>query len=131
MTSQTSLSQAVTRMGAGVGSPDLRTSPMHDLPTVSVVVVHWANIADTVECLASLSAVDYPRLSVVLVNNGSRDFDEEPVRQAFKPLVIIESPTNLGFAGGSNLGIMKALDDGHELVFLLNNDAVVRPDVIR
>ena len=38
---------------------------------------------------------------------------------------VLRSPTNLGFAGGSNLGIKAALGTGSEAVFLLNNDASV------
>jgi len=98
-------------------------------PSVWVVVVHWAGIDDTVECLASLSRVDYPYLAVVLVDNGSSDFEETRVRQAFTKVQIITSDENLGFAGGSNLGITKALREGAGLIMLLNNDTVVRSDL--
>jgi hypothetical protein len=38
---------------------------------------------------------------------------------------LIESPANLGFAGGANLGIRYALDQGADYLLLLNNDTIV------
>jgi hypothetical protein len=42
-------------------------------------------------------------------------------------LQLIQSSQNLGFAGGSNLGIQRALDQGANWILLLNNDAYVAP----
>lgn len=100
------------------------------LPQVAIIIVHWIGIEDTVECLVSLASVDYPCLVVILVNNGSTDFDEARVRQAFPGVLIVASSENLGFAGGNNLGIARALGEGADLIFLLNNDTVVCPDLI-
>jgi GT2 family glycosyltransferase len=86
---------------------------------------------DTLACLRSLAAVDYPRLQVVLVGNGSRDLDPEAARAAFPGLDLVTSPQNLGFAGGTNLGLERALAAGADLILLLNNDTVVEPDLIR
>ena len=105
-------------------------TPIEQCPAVSVIVVHWMNIGDTVECLASLSLVDYPGLNVIVVNNGSVDFDEAQVRQACPGVSIITSCENLGFAGGSNLGIKMAIEQEAAFILLLNNDTIVRPDLI-
>jgi GT2 family glycosyltransferase len=104
---------------------------LDSLPSIAVVIVHWMNNADTVECLHSLAEVDYPCLSVILVNNGSPDFEEYLARQALPAVQIITSDHNLGVAGGNNLGITKALEQGYDLIFLLNPDTVVRPNLIR
>ena len=100
------------------------------LPQVAIIVVHWSGIEDTVECLISLFQIDYPFLRVVLVNNGSADFDEMRVRHAYPEAQIVTSSENLGFSGGYNLGIAKSLDEGADLVFLLNNDTVVSPNLV-
>lgn len=39
-----------------------------------------------------------------------------------------EEPENLGFAGGVNVGIRRAMAEGYDAVALLNNDAVPDPD---
>jgi GT2 family glycosyltransferase len=114
----------------GLPSADVRAAI---LPAVAVILVHWAkaDVGDTLECLESLARVDYPELRVFLVNNGCPVFPEATFRRAFSGLVILTSERNRGFAGGNNLGIATALADGAELVLLLNNDTVVRADLIR
>ncbi|MCR4399289.1 MAG: glycosyltransferase family 2 protein [Syntrophomonadaceae bacterium] len=47
-------------------------------------------------------------------------------------LVLIRSNTNLGYAGGNNVGIRYALSAGSvDYVWLLNNDTVVAPNALR
>jgi GT2 family glycosyltransferase len=98
-------------------------------PSLSVVVLHWRDMADTIECLRSLRNLQYPAVKVILVNNGAADFDDESPLRIIPSISIVSSRQNLGFAGGNNLGIAKALKDGADLVLLLNNDAVVRSDL--
>ena len=42
-------------------------------PVVVTVLVNWKGAEDTIECLESLLASDYPNQHVVVVDNGSRD----------------------------------------------------------
>lgn len=46
-----------------------------------VLVLNWNNWKDTVECLESLFASDYPDYFVVALDNGSTDGSEEKIRQ--------------------------------------------------
>ena len=50
-----------------------------------------------------------------------------PVRY---PLILIQTGSNLGFAGGNNVGIRYALSRDFDYVFLLNNDAVVTQNAL-
>jgi GT2 family glycosyltransferase len=50
--------------------------------------------------------------------------------QPAQQLVLINVPTNLGFAGGNNVGIRYALALGFPYVLLLNNDVVVERDTL-
>lgn len=96
-----------------------------ELPLVSVIVVNWNGLAYLPECLDSLAAQTYRALDIIVVDNGSTDGSVEYLRsQAAGRLELIESPTNLGFAGGNNLGIRAAKG---AYVALLNNDAVAAP----
>ena len=46
-------------------------------------------------------------------------------------LILIKNTSNLGFAGGNNVGIRYALDrDDFRHVWLLNNDVVIKPDAL-
>lgn len=52
------------------------------------------------------------------------------IRNKFPDVTIIETGRNLGFAGGNNVGIRHALENGADYVWLLNNDTEVEPDVL-
>ena len=96
------------------------------LPTVSVIVVNYRGAPDTITCLRALRHdLDYPddKLQVICVENGSGDDSAARIRAAGLDVTLVESPANLGFAGGCNLGATHAT--GTVLAFL-NNDA--RPD---
>jgi GT2 family glycosyltransferase len=42
----------------------------------------------------------------------------------------IQNETNLGYTGGNNVGIRRALDMGVKYVLLLNNDTIVDPELL-
>ena len=51
--------------------------------------------------------------------------------QSDAKLVLIQTGSNLGFAGGNNVGLRYALTrDDFDYVWLLNNDTVIRPDAL-
>jgi GT2 family glycosyltransferase len=92
---------------------------------VSVIVVNWNGAAHLPECLASVAGQSYPALELVVVDNGSTDSSLTFLRSlAGDRLTLIEAGTNLGFAGGNNLGIRASQGS---YVALLNNDAVAEP----
>ncbi len=99
-------------------------------PRVIVVVLNWNGREDTLECLDSLSRVDYQEFTVLVVDNGSTDGSEEAIREAFPQYPLLQTGANLGFAGGNNAGIRWALERGADHVVLLNNDTVVDPDFL-
>jgi GT2 family glycosyltransferase len=97
-------------------------------PLVYAVILNWNSLADTRECLASLRGIDYPNYRIIIVDNGSEEGEVAALRSEFGGAAhLIESPANLGFAGGANLGIQYALADGSDYVLLLNNDTTVDP----
>ena len=100
---------------------------MSDRPHVAVVVLSWNGREDTERCLRSLSRVDYGPLTRIVVDNGSADGSVELVRSEFPEVVLIENGANLGFAGGMNAGIRRALKLDADAVVLLNNDTEVDP----
>lgn len=51
--------------------------------------------------------------------------------RGFPDIVLIKNEENLGFAEGNNRGILYALDKGAEYILLLNNDAIVDPDILK
>jgi hypothetical protein len=90
---------------------------------VVAVVLSWNGREDTLACLRSLSGED---LEVVVVDNASEDGTAEAVTGA----EVIRNERNLGYAGGMNVGIRRALERGADAVLLLNNDVEVEPGAV-
>ena len=92
---------------------------------VSVILVNFRGTDDTLQAISHLGRLDWPvdRLEIVVVENGSGDDSAARLRAEAPHVKLVVSPTNDGFAGGSNRGV--AASTG-EYVAFLNNDA--RPD---
>ena len=97
---------------------------------IAVIVLHYQNLADTLECLDSLQTQDYPDFEVILVDNGPNDADLREKTQHYPRIHFIHNGANLGFAEGNNTGIRAALERGADSVLLLNNDTVSSPDLL-
>src|SRR5438270_5844521 len=99
-------------------------------PRVSIVMLNWNSYRVTLDCLLSLRKMDYRNFEVVLVDNGSVDGSPEKLLENAPEIRLIKNATNLGFAGGSNVGIRDALRRGTDYVLLLNNDTIVALDFL-
>ncbi|PIS29973.1 hypothetical protein COT42_03775 [Candidatus Saganbacteria bacterium CG08_land_8_20_14_0_20_45_16] len=99
-------------------------------PLVSIIVLNWNGMQDTIECLTSLAKVNYANFNVILVDNGSTDGSVKAIKRSFPDAILLQNKTNLGFAAGNNQGIRAAIDRGADYVLLLNNDTVVKPDFL-
>jgi GT2 family glycosyltransferase len=86
------------------------------------VVLNWNGGDDTPVALASLAGID-----TICVDNGSTDGSDADVERRFPAVELIRTGANLGFAGGNNVGIRRALERGADWIVLVNNDAVVEP----
>lgn len=100
------------------------------LPRVSIIILNWNSYEVTLDCLLSLRKIDYPNFEMVLVDNGSVDGSPEKLLENVPEIRLIRNPTNLGFAGGCNVGMRDALRRGTDYLLLLNNDTIVAPDFL-
>jgi GT2 family glycosyltransferase len=99
-------------------------------PRVSIVILNWNSYEVTRDCLLSLRKMDYRNFEVVLVDNGSIDGSPGQLFESFPEIRPIKNETNLGFAGGCNMGMREALHRGTDYILLLNNDTIVAPDFL-
>lgn len=99
-------------------------------PAVFIVVLNWNGWRDTDACLESLKGLDYPNYRVVVVDNASADGSEARLRALHPDVTLLQSGANLGFAGGNNVGLRYALQNGVDYVWLLNNDTLIEPDAL-
>ncbi|HEY2326992.1 MAG TPA: glycosyltransferase family 2 protein [Gaiellaceae bacterium] len=96
---------------------------------LAAVVVNWNGGADTPAALASLAGVDTVSIDIVCVDNGSTDGSDTVIAERFPGVDLIRVGMNLGFAGGCNVGIGRAIERGADWVLLLNSDAVAEPGI--
>ena len=99
-------------------------------PSVTAVVLNWCNYDDTVDCLDSLLNCEYKNLDILLVDNGSVDDSFERLNTSFPQIQFLQTGENIGYAGGNNRGIEKALHRDIDYVLVLNNDTILDPQSV-
>lgn len=111
-----------------------RSSRMTDLaadrtlPLVSIIVLNWNKRKYLKRCLDSVLNTDYPRIEIMISDNGSTDGSVELINKEYHSVILIENTTNLGFCEGNNVAIKRAKGD---IVVLLNNDTWVDKNWIK
>jgi len=96
---------------------------------VSIIIINYNTFELTCSCIKSIIEqtleVNY---EIILVDNNSSEKTERTFDDVFENKIkFIASKTNLGFAGGNNLGISIALG---EYILLLNSDTLLFEDSI-
>lgn len=94
------------------------------------VVLNWNGRAETIGCVRSLLASDWPTLTTVVVDNGSEEEIAGALEAQFPDVLLLRNESNLGFAGGMNSGIRRALELDADYVLLLNNDTTIDPTMV-
>ena len=109
--------------GHGTHLPPLS---MTSFPRVGIIVLNWNGWADTRKCLQSLFRLSGAPPQIYVVDNGSNDDSVRKLREEFGDrFVLIANSRNLLYAGGNNVGMLRALADGCTHILLLNHDTVV------
>ncbi len=105
------------------------------LPKVFIIILNWNGINDTLSCLESIKKLNVKdcELGVIVVDNGSTDDSVKELKKlVFREIDfrLVTTTTNLGFAGGNNVGIKYALESGADYMMILNNDTIVDKNLI-
>jgi len=123
-------------------------------PHVTVIVLNWNGWRETLPCLDSLAVQKYQNMSIIVVDNASKDDSKNRivawpgnagktwVKRQFSiddglsgeagldalcngDFIYMQSGVNGGYAAGNNLGIRLALEHRSNYVWILNNDTEV------
>lgn len=93
---------------------------------IVIGVLTWNGYELARACVASLTKLREWPVSVVVVDNGSRESEGQRLADEFGPPVSsIRLAHNVGVVGGYNAAIRWAAEQGATHVLLLNNDTVV------
>lgn len=93
--------------------------------STAVLVLNWNRRRLTERCIDSVGHQESP-WAVYVLNNGCTA-DERYATESDDRVVVVDSPTDLGFAAGVNLLAGRAIDEGADALILLNNDARLGP----
>ena len=95
------------------------------MPEISIITVNYNGYEETIEMIESFQSHFSIPFEMIVVDNGSLENEAEMLKEQFPFIKAIRSDTNLGFAGGNNLGIRQASAD---LLLFINNDTYVKDD---
>jgi GT2 family glycosyltransferase len=100
-------------------------------PKVSIIILNWNGLKDTVECLESLKKISYPNYEIIIVDNASIGDDVNVLKKKYGSYIhIITNDRNYGFPEGCNFGARYALSKGTDYLLFLNNDTIVDPEFL-
>lgn len=99
--------------------------------TFSIIIINYNTASLILDCLKSIySCCDISDLEIIIVDNCSeisdRDILEKGLIVIDNKIKLIKSDTNLGFAGGNNLGAKSA---GGQYLFFLNSDTILNENI--
>lgn len=97
---------------------------MNTLPRVSIITINYNQLVHTCALLDSLRKLTYRNVEVIVVDNASAENPSDVITSRYPEVKLVVSPTNLGFAGGNNLGISASTGD---YLLFLNNDTETDP----
>jgi GT2 family glycosyltransferase len=90
-----------------------------------VIILNWNNAEDTIECIESVQRSTFADFQILVVDNGSTDDSVLSIQTRFPMIEILETGSNLGYAGGNNMGIRTAFERNAEYILILNNDTLI------
>lgn len=111
--------------------PDDINKKQEHYPSVLIVIVNFNGATDTIECIKSLEKISFKNYQIQIVDNSSDEENKKLlITKLSNKIKVIYSSTNLGFAGGNNIGIKESLKKNYDYTLLLNNDTLVEPDFL-
>jgi len=95
---------------------------LKESPPVSVVVVNLNGKEWLEKAIPSVLASDYPKVELIVVDNGSTDGSVEFLRENYPSTRVIVLEKNIGWSPANNEGIKTA---GGRVIACLSNDMIV------
>lgn len=105
------------------------------MTNVFISILNWNDAASTCNCVRSVNKSIIPNdvtVTVIVLDNGSKAADWTALQQSLadSEVTLIRLEANSGFAAGHNVVIRQAMDRNADFIWLLNNDAIVKPDTL-
>jgi len=100
------------------------------MKTVAIIILNWKQPQLTVDTIDSVLKIKHSnfKYKIILVDNGSPDNSLNIFKEKYQDnhfVKILDTKSNLGYAGGNNFGIKYALKNKYDYLMVLNNDVLV------
>lgn len=98
---------------------------------ISIIVLNYNGIKDTLLCLESINKLNRSKVTteIIVVDNNSKDGSQAILSKVVN-IHLIQNQSNLGYAAGNNIGIRYALKNNSDFLLLLNNDTIVKANLL-
>ncbi len=97
---------------------------------ITAVVVTYNRCSLLKRCLEALLRQTYP-CEILIIDNASEDATGEMLEKFEEPAIrVLRLEKNLGGAGGFYTGMKKAVEDGSEYIWLMDDDTFPEPDAL-
>lgn len=103
---------------------------------IAIVILNWNQPKITLNLISSLKKINTKNIfkyQIILIDNHSDDDSYNIFKQTLSSdnsITLLQTPQNLGYAGGNNYGIKIALKLKFDYILILNNDTIVDPDFL-
>lgn len=94
---------------------------------IVTVFSEWRQLGRCLEALEESIDKDF---NVLLVDHGPLSRQKELAKQKYPRVTTIHANASLWWAGATNVGIRRAIDNGASLIMLLNSDCYIAPNTI-
>ena len=104
--------------------------------TIALIILNWKQpqlTFDTIDSIFKCRCHGF-KYHIFLVDNGSPDDSLAQFKDKYgknSKVTVLESGANLGYAGGNNFGLKKALKQNFNYYLVANNDILVDPDFLQ
>ena len=96
---------------------------------IAVIIINWKKYDLTLNCIDSVLKSSYKNFKIILIDNESQNSFPDQINKSEK-IQIIKNENNEGFSKANNQGIKYSIKHGFDYVLLLNNDTLIKNDLI-
>jgi GT2 family glycosyltransferase len=96
---------------------------------IAVIIINWKKYDLTLNCIDSVLKSSYKNFKIILIDNESQNSFPDEINKSEK-IHVIKNENNEGFSKANNQGIRYSIKNGFDFVLLLNNDTLIKNDLI-
>lgn len=97
---------------------------------IYVLILNYNSARDSLELYSQLEDLNLRNIKVFVIDNASKPGDIQKLTSQIPVENLILNDKNLGYAGGNNIGIKKALKEDADFIWLLNPDIRIEKETL-